>query len=135
MICQLNFPGVPVPGGGTFVVGQKQNGGAEFLEREIFRGRISQVNLWNRVLQPDEALVVAQPCVREHPGVMKSWADIKGGLVGTLYETAPSWLSSGPQTSCKRKKKQTHSLFYRSIKVLLQNSLYSGLDSGTPIRV
>lgn len=75
------------------------------METETFRGRISQLNLWSQVLLPEQVLNVAHRCVREHPGVLKSWADIKGGLVGALGEGVPSEITKGPQAYCLGKNR------------------------------
>lgn len=78
-------------------------GDGDFLETETFRGRISQLNLWKQVLQPHQVADVAKPCVREHSGVLKSWADIKRGLVGTLSESSPSELKGSAAVTCPGK--------------------------------
>ena len=55
------------------------------------------------MLQLAQIVSVAQPCVRVHDGVLKSWADLKGGLVGTLSESASSEIKSSGYCTGKNK--------------------------------
>ncbi|XP_076362747.1 sushi, von Willebrand factor type A, EGF and pentraxin domain-containing protein 1-like isoform X2 [Tachypleus tridentatus] len=76
--------GKPIPGNGTFVIGQDQDSiGGNFSPLEAFQGNISRINVWNRILTKSE---IQQLCKFKDnlPGRIKAWPDFLQNVKGNV---------------------------------------------------
>uniref|UniRef100_A0AAQ5XF31 Sushi, von Willebrand factor type A, EGF and pentraxin domain-containing protein 1 n=1 Tax=Amphiprion ocellaris TaxID=80972 RepID=A0AAQ5XF31_AMPOC len=80
--------GTTIPGGGALVLGQDQDQRGEgFNPVESFVGSISQLNIWDRVLTPQQIKVLASSCPASHVthrGNVLAWPDFLNGVVGRV---------------------------------------------------
>ncbi|XP_023804740.1 sushi, von Willebrand factor type A, EGF and pentraxin domain-containing protein 1 isoform X3 [Oryzias latipes] len=80
--------GTTIPGGGALVLGQDQDQKGEgFNPVESFVGSISQLNIWDRVLTPQQIKVLASSCPAfhvTHRGNVLAWPDFLNGIVGRV---------------------------------------------------
>ncbi|CAJ1086014.1 sushi%2C von Willebrand factor type A, EGF and pentraxin domain-containing protein 1 [Xyrichtys novacula] len=80
--------GTTIPGGGALVLGQDQDQRGEgFNPVESFVGSISQLNIWDRVLTPQQIKVLASSCPASHVthrGNVLAWPDFLNGDVGRV---------------------------------------------------
>uniref|UniRef100_A0A3Q3JW62 Sushi, von Willebrand factor type A, EGF and pentraxin domain-containing protein 1 n=1 Tax=Monopterus albus TaxID=43700 RepID=A0A3Q3JW62_MONAL len=80
--------GTAIPGGGALVLGQDQDQRGEgFNPVESFVGSISQLNIWDRVLTPQQIKVLASNCPASHVshrGNVLAWPDFLNGAVGRV---------------------------------------------------
>ncbi|XP_062305372.1 sushi, von Willebrand factor type A, EGF and pentraxin domain-containing protein 1 isoform X1 [Osmerus eperlanus] len=80
--------GTTIPGGGALVLGQDQDQRGEgFNPVESFVGSISQLNIWDRVLTPQQVKVLASSCPVSHVthrGNVLAWPDFLSGVVGRV---------------------------------------------------
>ncbi|XP_041840984.1 sushi, von Willebrand factor type A, EGF and pentraxin domain-containing protein 1 isoform X2 [Melanotaenia boesemani] len=80
--------GTTIPGGGALVLGQDQDQRGEgFNPAESFVGSISQLNIWDRVLTPQQIKVLASSCPASHVthrGNVLAWPDFLSGVVGRV---------------------------------------------------
>ncbi|XP_052500473.1 sushi, von Willebrand factor type A, EGF and pentraxin domain-containing protein 1 [Budorcas taxicolor] len=81
--------GSPIPGtfgGGALVIGQEQDEKGEgFNPAESFVGSISQLNLWDYVLSPQQVNSLATSCPEElSKGNVLAWPDFLSGIVGRV---------------------------------------------------
>ncbi|KAF6127568.1 sushi, von Willebrand factor type A, EGF and pentraxin domain containing 1 [Phyllostomus discolor] len=78
--------GSPIPGGGALVLGQEQDiKGEGFNPAESFVGSISQLNLWDYVLTPQQVKSLATSCPEElTKGNVLAWPDFLPGIVGRV---------------------------------------------------
>uniref|UniRef100_A0A671UN51 Sushi, von Willebrand factor type A, EGF and pentraxin domain-containing protein 1 n=1 Tax=Sparus aurata TaxID=8175 RepID=A0A671UN51_SPAAU len=80
--------GTTIPGGGALVLGQDQDQRGEgFNPVESFVGSISQLNIWDRVLTPQQIKVLASSCPDSHVthrGNVLAWPDFLTGVVGRV---------------------------------------------------
>ncbi|XP_017288668.1 sushi, von Willebrand factor type A, EGF and pentraxin domain-containing protein 1 isoform X3 [Kryptolebias marmoratus] len=80
--------GTTIPGGGALVLGQDQDQKGEgFNPVESFVGSISQLNIWDRVLTPQQIRVLASSCPASHVthrGNVLAWPDFLNGVVGRV---------------------------------------------------
>ncbi|XP_055973137.1 sushi, von Willebrand factor type A, EGF and pentraxin domain-containing protein 1 [Sorex fumeus] len=78
--------GSPIPGGGALVIGQEQDKKGEgFNPAESFVGSISQLNLWDYVLSPQQVKSLATSCPEElSKGNVLAWPDFLSGVVGKV---------------------------------------------------
>ncbi|XP_004677499.1 PREDICTED: sushi, von Willebrand factor type A, EGF and pentraxin domain-containing protein 1 [Condylura cristata] len=78
--------GSPIPGGGALVLGQEQDKKGEgFNPAESFVGSISQLNLWDYVLSPQQVKLLASSCPEElMKGNVLAWPDFLPGIVGKV---------------------------------------------------
>nr|XP_060465550.1 sushi, von Willebrand factor type A, EGF and pentraxin domain-containing protein 1 [Panthera onca] len=78
--------GSAIPGGGALVLGQEQDKKGEgFNPAESFVGSISQLNLWDYVLSPQQVKSLATSCPEElRKGNVLAWADFLSGIVGKV---------------------------------------------------
>ncbi|XP_053715495.1 sushi, von Willebrand factor type A, EGF and pentraxin domain-containing protein 1 isoform X1 [Synchiropus splendidus] len=80
--------GTIIPGGGALVLGQDQDQRGEgFNPVESFVGSISQLNIWDRVLTPQQIKVLASSCPASHVthrGNVLAWPDFLSGVVGRV---------------------------------------------------
>uniref|UniRef100_A0A3P8S3J5 Sushi, von Willebrand factor type A, EGF and pentraxin domain-containing protein 1 n=1 Tax=Amphiprion percula TaxID=161767 RepID=A0A3P8S3J5_AMPPE len=79
--------GTTIPGG-ALVLGQDQDQRGEgFNPVESFVGSISQLNIWDRVLTPQQIKVLASSCPASHVthrGNVLAWPDFLNGVVGRV---------------------------------------------------
>ncbi|XP_028329615.1 sushi, von Willebrand factor type A, EGF and pentraxin domain-containing protein 1 isoform X2 [Gouania willdenowi] len=80
--------GTTIPGGGALVLGQDQDQRGEgFNPVESFVGSMSQLNIWDRVLTPQQIKVLASSCPASrvtHRGNVLAWPDFLSGVVGRV---------------------------------------------------
>ncbi|XP_019713979.1 sushi, von Willebrand factor type A, EGF and pentraxin domain-containing protein 1 isoform X2 [Hippocampus comes] len=80
--------GNSIPGGGALVLGQDQDQRGEgFNPVESFVGSISQLNIWDRVLTPQQIKVLASSCPTSHVthrGNVLAWPDFLNGGLGRV---------------------------------------------------
>ncbi|XP_026155176.1 sushi, von Willebrand factor type A, EGF and pentraxin domain-containing protein 1 isoform X2 [Mastacembelus armatus] len=80
--------GTTIPAGGALVLGQDQDQRGEgFNPVESFVGSISQLNIWDRVLTPQQIKVLASSCPASHVthrGNVLAWPDFLNGMVGRV---------------------------------------------------
>ncbi|KAL0970174.1 hypothetical protein UPYG_G00238360 [Umbra pygmaea] len=78
--------GTIIPGGGALVLGQDQDQRGEgFNPVESFVGSLSQLHIWDRVLDPQQIKILASTCPRkEIRGNVLAWPDFLNGVVGTV---------------------------------------------------
>uniref|UniRef100_A0A8C2X8M0 Sushi, von Willebrand factor type A, EGF and pentraxin domain-containing protein 1 n=1 Tax=Cyclopterus lumpus TaxID=8103 RepID=A0A8C2X8M0_CYCLU len=80
--------GTTIPGGGALVLGQDQDQRGEgFNPVESFVGSMSQLNIWDRVLTPQQIKVLASSCPSSHVshrGNVLAWPDFLSGVVGRV---------------------------------------------------
>ncbi|XP_053321831.1 sushi, von Willebrand factor type A, EGF and pentraxin domain-containing protein 1 [Spea bombifrons] len=76
--------GSSIPGGGALVLAQEQDKRGEgFNPAESFVGSISQLNIWDYPLSPDQVKSLAVSCPYElQKGNVLAWADFLPGVVG-----------------------------------------------------
>ncbi|XP_063750705.1 sushi, von Willebrand factor type A, EGF and pentraxin domain-containing protein 1 isoform X1 [Eleginops maclovinus] len=80
--------GTTIPGGGALVLGQDQDQRGEgFNPVESFVGSLSQLNIWDRVLTPQQIKVLSSNCPASHVshrGNVFAWPDFLSGVVGRV---------------------------------------------------
>ncbi|KAK9524849.1 hypothetical protein VZT92_017214 [Zoarces viviparus] len=80
--------GTTIPAGGALVLGQDQDQRGEgFNPVESFVGSVSQLNIWDRVLTPQQVKVLASSCPSSHVthrGNVLAWPDFLSGVVGRV---------------------------------------------------
>ncbi|KAM7319810.1 hypothetical protein ACRRTK_021493 [Alexandromys fortis] len=78
--------GKAIPGGGALVLGQEQDKKGEgFNPAESFVGSISQLNLWDYVLSPQQVKSLASSCPEElSRGNVLAWPDFLSGITGKV---------------------------------------------------
>lgn len=80
--------GTTIPGGGALVLGQDQDQrGGGFNPVESFVGSVSQLNIWDGVLTPQQVKVLASSCPASHVthrGNVLAWPDFLNGMVGRV---------------------------------------------------
>uniref|UniRef100_A0A8C3N918 Sushi, von Willebrand factor type A, EGF and pentraxin domain-containing protein 1 n=1 Tax=Geospiza parvula TaxID=87175 RepID=A0A8C3N918_GEOPR len=78
--------GSKIPGGGALVLGQEQDQKGEgFNPAESFVGSISQLNIWDYVLSPQQVKSLATSCPEElQKGNVLAWPDFLPGVVGRV---------------------------------------------------
>ncbi|XP_066469621.1 sushi, von Willebrand factor type A, EGF and pentraxin domain-containing protein 1 isoform X2 [Tiliqua scincoides] len=78
--------GTEIPGGGALVLGQEQDQRGEgFNPAESFVGSISQLNIWDYILSPEQVKSLAISCPEElQKGNVLAWPDFLPGVVGRV---------------------------------------------------
>nr|XP_046184667.1 sushi, von Willebrand factor type A, EGF and pentraxin domain-containing protein 1-like isoform X3 [Oncorhynchus gorbuscha] len=78
--------GTTIPGGGALVLGQDQDQRGEgFNPVESFVGSLSQLHIWDRVLDPQQIKILANTCPGNNiRGNVLAWPDFLNGLVGRV---------------------------------------------------
>ncbi|XP_028910838.1 sushi, von Willebrand factor type A, EGF and pentraxin domain-containing protein 1 isoform X8 [Ornithorhynchus anatinus] len=78
--------GTTIPGGGALVLGQEQDKRGEgFNPAESFVGSLSQLNIWDYILTPQQVKTLATSCPRElSKGNILAWPDFLSGVVGKV---------------------------------------------------
>ncbi|KAJ8008467.1 hypothetical protein DPEC_G00105120 [Dallia pectoralis] len=78
--------GTVIPGGGALVLGQDQDQRGEgFNPVESFVGSLSQLHIWDRVLDQQQIKILASTCPgRNIRGNVLAWPDFLHGVVGTV---------------------------------------------------
>ena len=68
--------GMQIKGGGIWVIGQDQDSlGGSFQTKDSFKGILTEVNIWNRVLGSDEIKSFANDCDSLVQGNYKAYSD------------------------------------------------------------
>ncbi|XP_045068130.1 sushi, von Willebrand factor type A, EGF and pentraxin domain-containing protein 1 isoform X2 [Coregonus clupeaformis] len=78
--------GSTIPGGGALVLGQDQDQRGEgFNPVESFVGSLSQLHIWDRVLDPQQIKILASTCPGKNiRGNVLAWPDFLNGVVGRV---------------------------------------------------
>ncbi|XP_069622657.1 sushi, von Willebrand factor type A, EGF and pentraxin domain-containing protein 1 [Ranitomeya imitator] len=78
--------GEHIPGGGALVLAQEQDQRGEgFNPAESFVGSISQLNIWDYPLPPEQVKLLATSCPHDlQRGNVLAWADFLPGVVGKV---------------------------------------------------
>ena len=72
----------PLKGGGVFAIGQKMNSlGGSFDVTVPFTGKLCQLNIWDRVLDPEDIKERSSSCLTEY-GTIINWNDLRKPLNG-----------------------------------------------------
>jgi hypothetical protein len=99
--------GATIDGGGVLVIGQEQDEpGGLFSAAESFRGQLTRLNFWPRILSSTEILRVMNSCT-ESAGELISWSDFYPGIHGFVQvSSAASWyfIQGVPQDNSPRDK-------------------------------
>ncbi|KAM4876293.1 sushi, von Willebrand factor type A, EGF and pentraxin domain-containing protein 1 [Thomomys bottae] len=84
--------GTAIPGGGALVLGQEQDKKGEgFNPAESFVGSLSQLNLWDYVLSPQQVKSLATSCSEDlSRGNVLAWPDFLRGVVGKVKTSSKS---------------------------------------------
>ncbi|XP_067886734.1 sushi, von Willebrand factor type A, EGF and pentraxin domain-containing protein 1 isoform X1 [Heterodontus francisci] len=84
--------GASIPGGGVLVLGQEQDQRGEgFNPAESFVGSLSQLNIWDHVLTPEQVKLLATACPDDlKQGNMLAWPDFLSGIVGRVKKDSRS---------------------------------------------
>ena len=83
--------GAKIHGGGVMVLGQEQDAlGGSLSPEEAFIGDLSQLNVWNKVLSPQDIYNLVRSCNHVEHGNVKAWADFREGLQGVYKLTSKS---------------------------------------------
>ncbi|XP_067839671.1 sushi, von Willebrand factor type A, EGF and pentraxin domain-containing protein 1 [Heptranchias perlo] len=84
--------GASIPGGGALVLGQEQDlRGEGFNPAESFVGSLSQLNIWDYVLTPEQVKLLATACPEDlKKGNMLAWPDFMSGIVGRVKKDSRS---------------------------------------------
>ncbi|XP_056610750.1 sushi, von Willebrand factor type A, EGF and pentraxin domain-containing protein 1 isoform X1 [Triplophysa dalaica] len=84
--------GTTIPGGGALVLGQDQDQrGDGFNPVESFVGTLSQLNIWNYVLTPQQISSLASSCPADlQKGNVFAWPDFLGGVTGRVKTSSKS---------------------------------------------
>ncbi|XP_030635356.1 LOW QUALITY PROTEIN: sushi, von Willebrand factor type A, EGF and pentraxin domain-containing protein 1 [Chanos chanos] len=88
--------GTTIPGGGALVLGQDQDQRGEgFNPVESFVGSLSQLNIWNYVLTPQQIRSLATSCPEELlRGNVFAWPDFLRGVIGRVKTSSKSMFCS-----------------------------------------
>jgi hypothetical protein len=80
-----------IRGGGTLVIGQDQDTvGGGFQPEESFLGDLTGINIWNRVLGPNEISTMSRVCGTGQGNVL-SWSDVTSSSIrGQVQIIRPS---------------------------------------------
>ncbi|XP_073447245.1 sushi, von Willebrand factor type A, EGF and pentraxin domain-containing protein 1 isoform X2 [Aquarana catesbeiana] len=78
--------GMHIPGGGALVLAQEQDQRGEgFNPAESFVGSLSQLNIWDYPLSPEQVRSLATSCPHDlQKGNVLAWADFLPGVVGRV---------------------------------------------------
>ncbi|XP_043572153.1 sushi, von Willebrand factor type A, EGF and pentraxin domain-containing protein 1 isoform X1 [Chiloscyllium plagiosum] len=84
--------GASIPGGGALVLGQEQDQRGEgFNPAESFVGSLSQLNIWDYVLTPQQIKLLATACPDDlKKGNVLAWPDFLSGIVGRVKKNSTS---------------------------------------------
>ncbi|XP_078251223.1 sushi, von Willebrand factor type A, EGF and pentraxin domain-containing protein 1 isoform X2 [Rhinoraja longicauda] len=84
--------GQSIPGGGALVLGQEQDlKGEGFNPAESFVGSLSQLNIWDYVLTPEQIKSMATACPEDlTKGNVLAWPDFVAGIVGRVKKDSTS---------------------------------------------
>ncbi|KAG2466627.1 SVEP1 protein, partial [Polypterus senegalus] len=86
-----------IPGGGSLVLGQDQDlKGEGFNPVESFVGSISQMNVWDYALLPEQIKALASSCPKDlHRGNLFAWSDFLKGTLGRVKVVTDSIFCAG----------------------------------------
>ncbi|XP_043916972.1 sushi, von Willebrand factor type A, EGF and pentraxin domain-containing protein 1 isoform X2 [Protopterus annectens] len=78
--------GSRIPGGGALVLGQEQDmRGEGFNPAESFVGSLSQLNMWDYVLTPEQVKLLSTSCPEDiKKGNLLAWPDFLKGVIGKV---------------------------------------------------
>ena len=92
-----------VESGGVLVLGQEQDApGGRFSSAESFRGQLTRLNFWSRILSESEINEAMNSCFQIH-GNLISWADFYPGIHGFIEVTELT-----PCTGCSTLENPNH---------------------------
>ena len=79
----------PVQAGGKFVIGQGSIGDDSFLSERSFRGKVSQVNLWDEILTAEEIQWISKSCYN-NVGTILDWSSVLENTHGNAHKEDPN---------------------------------------------
>ncbi|XP_047230368.1 adhesion G-protein coupled receptor D2 isoform X4 [Girardinichthys multiradiatus] len=68
---------------GSFILGERQNGGS-FMSNDSFRGNITELHIWDRVLSSCEILTMENECSTISSGLVLRWSEASLEIEGSL---------------------------------------------------
>ena len=75
---------------GILIIGQEQDAfGGRFDSNQNYIGELTGLNIWNRVLSPNEIANMSKSC-HLGEGNVKKWSDFKVGIRGNVMVITPS---------------------------------------------
>ena len=75
---------------GILIVGQEQDSfGGDFDATQSYIGELTDLNMWNRVLNETEISSLSKSC-HGGRGNVKKWSDFQVGIKGDVLVTSPS---------------------------------------------
>ncbi|KAL9964700.1 hypothetical protein ACROYT_G028376 [Oculina patagonica] len=75
---------------GVLIIGQEQDSfGGRFDARQSFIGELTDLNIWNKVLDSEEMKLFSKSC-HKGQGNVKKWSDFKTGIKGDVKIVSPS---------------------------------------------
>ncbi|XP_072114251.1 sushi, von Willebrand factor type A, EGF and pentraxin domain-containing protein 1 [Mobula birostris] len=85
--------GLSIPGGGALVLGQEQDQrGEDFNPAESFVGSLSQLNIWDYDLTPEQIKLLATACPKDlNKGNVLAWPDFLSGIMGRVKKDSRSF--------------------------------------------
>ncbi|XP_008426204.1 sushi, von Willebrand factor type A, EGF and pentraxin domain-containing protein 1 isoform X1 [Poecilia reticulata] len=122
--------GTTIPGGGALVLGQDQDQRGEgFNPVESFVGSISQLNIWDRVLTPQQIKVLASSCPASHVthrGNVLAWPDFLSGVAGRVKVNLNSIFCA----DCPKLESAVSHLHASSVEVSPGSQVHLSCDPG-----
>ena len=61
-----------------------------FNNGQSFQGLLTNLNVWDYVLCPDDITRISKACLSEEPGTVYKWSDLKHGVKGKPRVLVPS---------------------------------------------
>ena len=59
--------------------------GGDFVIQDSFKGEMVETNIWNKVLTPQDILIMSRSCQANLPfGIIKSWKEFLVGVKGNV---------------------------------------------------
>ncbi|XP_078384224.1 uncharacterized protein LOC144666717 [Oculina patagonica] len=75
---------------GVLIIGQEQDSlGGRFDAKQSFIGELTDLNIWDKVLDSEEMQLFSNSC-HEGEGSVKKWSDFKTGIIGDVKIVSPS---------------------------------------------
>lgn len=83
------------------ILGQEQDiVGGNFTVSEAFYGSISQMNVWDSILNDQDIRTLASSCALDRYGSLVAWGDFLNDIDGNLETVQPSKACQGKEENC-----------------------------------
>ena len=79
----------PLQAGGKFAIGQLIKSGGSFFEDRSFRGKFSQVNVWDEILTAEEIKSISKSCYND-VGTILAWPTVLDNTHGNVHKEDPN---------------------------------------------